>query len=334
MIYIREQMKLHPSMTAQDIIKMCYQAAFGAEHILSDIEAALNYFESEYNTVPSTDEPLYEMISEKVCRINMGAWKKEGMPSSWLFQMFTMSASIYNDGGKAFAEYAEKAAQIVPNFRAYLDKYLKSEVRPVHHSDCYRKAEQPHYRVVSSKIIRIIPLLKRIYSTNAKVISIDGRAASGKTTLSSYLSYITGASVVHMDDFFLPPALRTEERLQEAGGNIHYERFIEEVLPEIRKGNEFTYTAFDCSVMDYGEKRTVHPSPYIIVEGAYSCHPLFGDYTDIKVFSDISPEDQMKRILLRNGEKMAEMFASRWIPMEEKYYKVFRIKEKADLILD
>lgn len=333
MIHIKEQMKLHPSMTAQDIVKMCYQAAFGAEHILNDKKAALNYFESEYNTVPSTDEPLYEIISDKVCRINIGAWKKEGMPSSWLFQMFTMSVSIYNDGDKAFAEYADEAAQIAPDFKAYLDKYLKNGVRPVHHSDCYRKAEQPHYRVVSSEFIRIIPLLKKIYSANAKVISIDGRAASGKSTLASYLNRITGASVVHMDDFFLPPALRTEERLHEAGGNIHYERFIEEVLSEIRKGNEFTYTAFDCSVMDYGEKRTVHPSPYVIVEGAYSCHPLFGDYADIKVFSDISPDEQMKRILLRNGEKMAEMFASRWIPMEEKYYKKFSIKEKADLIL-
>ena len=30
MIYLREQRKLHPSMEAQDALKLCYQAAFGA----------------------------------------------------------------------------------------------------------------------------------------------------------------------------------------------------------------------------------------------------------------------------------------------------------------
>ena len=32
-----------------------------------------------------------------------------------------------------------------------------------------------------------------------------------------------------MDDFFLPMELRTAERLEEPGGNVHYERFSAEV---------------------------------------------------------------------------------------------------------
>ena len=37
-----------------------------------------------------------------------------------------------------------------------------------------------------------------------KVIAIDGRCASGKTTLARELAERLGAGVIHMDDFFLP----------------------------------------------------------------------------------------------------------------------------------
>ena len=72
-----------------------------------------------------------------------------------------------------------------------------------------------------------------------RVIAIDGRSGAGKTTLSQILSERLGASVVHMDDFFLPLSLRSDKRLSEAGGNVHYERFIEEVLPHINDGKSF-----------------------------------------------------------------------------------------------
>ena len=75
-----------------------------------------------------------------------------------------------------------------------------------------------------------------MHRPGAHVIAIDGRAASGKTTLSLALGDILGAGVVHMDDFFLPGELRTKERLSEAGGNLHRERFSDEVVSHIRGG--------------------------------------------------------------------------------------------------
>lgn len=69
------------------------------------------------------------------------------------------------------------------------------------------------------------------------------------------------------------------------------------------------------------------------MEGAYSLHPEFGCYADLKVFFDISKAEQIKRIRKRNGEQKAAIFAKRWIPMEEKYIKKFDIKAKADIII-
>ena len=165
------------------------------------------------------------------------------------------------------------------------------------------------------------------------VIAIDGRAASGKSTLAEQLSKLLGADVIRMDDFFLPPELRSEERLAEPGGNVHYERFCEDVLPYLKSPELFSYRIFDCSRMDYNGESTVRNTPIRIVEGSYSHHPKFGKYADLFVFSDVDAVEQMRRIRLRNGEEKAQMFAKKWIPMEERYFTTFGIKTHADTVI-
>ena len=61
---------------------------------------------------------------------------------------------------------------------------------------------------------------------NPVLVAVEGRCASGKTTLASVLQDLAGWSVFHMDDFFLQPWQRTELRMQTAGGNVDYERFL------------------------------------------------------------------------------------------------------------
>ena len=165
------------------------------------------------------------------------------------------------------------------------------------------------------------------------VIAIDGRAASGKSTLAEQLSEVLDADVIHMDDFFLPPELRSEERLAEPGGNVHYERFCEEVLPYLNSPELFSYRTFDCSRMDYNGESIVRNTPIRIVEGSYSHHPKFGKYADLFLFLDVDTEEQLRRIRLRNGEEKAQMFAKKWIPMEERYFAAFEIKTHAGAII-
>ena len=159
--------------------------------------------------------------------------------------------------------------------------------------------------------------------SSTRVICIDGRSAAGKTTLAAALGDAIRADVIHMDDFFLPPDLRTRERFAEAGGNVHYERFAEEVLPFIRKEAAFSYGRFNCHEMEITERRTISSTAWRIVEGAYSMHPRFGEYADMKIFVDISPDEQLRRIISRNGAMQAEAFRTRWIPLEEAYFNAF-----------
>jgi len=56
------------------------------------------------------------------------------------------------------------------------------------------------------------------------------------------------------------------------------------------------------------------------------------DVYDLRVFLEVDEEIQKKRILEREGEK-AELFFTRWIPLEKRYFEAFQIKEKSDIVL-
>lgn len=182
---------------------------------------------------------------------------------------------------------------------------------------------------------RLQPVLEAIAAggDRVQIIALDGRAASGKTTLARQLEQITGAGVIHMDDFFLPPELRTPERLAEPGGNVDYDRFRREALPLLTGAEAFSYRRFDCGRMALGEHIRVPQGKLRIVEGAYSCHPVFGAYMTFRVFCDIDAELQRERIERRSGKERLSRFLQEWIPMEEAYFAQFRIKERADLIV-
>ena len=165
------------------------------------------------------------------------------------------------------------------------------------------------------------------------LVAIDGRCAAGKTLLASELQNRLGCNVFHMDDFFLPPALRTSQRLAEPGGNVDYERFYKEVIIPVTTGREFSYRPYYCKIQRQTEPVHVTPNYINIAEGSYSCHPALWDSYDLRIFLDVDPDKQLRRIKERNGERQLEIFAQRWIPLEEKYFSELNIKQRCDLSL-
>lgn len=165
------------------------------------------------------------------------------------------------------------------------------------------------------------------------ILAIDGRCASGKTTLGNQLAAEWNASLFHMDDFYLQPHQRTEERLAEPGGNVDRERFLEEVLLPLREGKPVSYRRFDCRTFTFEPARLIEPGEIAIVEGSYALHPQLRDLYDLRLFLDIDPEEQMRRILKRNGPEAAERFRTRWIPLEEAYFEGCSVREASDIQL-
>lgn len=165
------------------------------------------------------------------------------------------------------------------------------------------------------------------------IVALDGFCTSGKTTLAVRLSEVYDCCVIHVDDFFLRPEQRTTERFSEPGGNVDYERFLQEVVIPLKEGTPFSYRPFDCSTQTLSQAVTAAPKKLTVIEGTYSHHPYFGSYADLKVFLTVSPEDQHQRILQRPAF-LHQRFFDQWIPMENRYFQHFSIPEKADIVID
>ena len=182
--------------------------------------------------------------------------------------------------------------------------------------------------------LRFQPVLRYIQNNlqEYNIIAVDGRCASGKTTLASVLKNGFDCNIFHMDDFFLHGAMRTPERLSLPGENVDHERFLAEVLLPASAGKPVQYRRYNCHLGDFEPTKLIPPKPISIIEGVYSFHSSLEGFYTMKLFLDIAPALQRRRILVRNMPEQAERFFNEWIPMEENYFQTFAVRSKADFI--
>ena len=167
------------------------------------------------------------------------------------------------------------------------------------------------------------------------LVAIDGNSGAGKSSLSDVLKERYNCNVISMDDFFLRPEQRTSERFAQPGGNIDYERFIDEVVIPLKSGESFEYHPFDCKTMTLSNPISFIPTRLTVVEGVYCLHSQFTPHItyDIAVFLSIENDEQQKRLLKRNPQ-LYERFINEWIPLENVYFQHFDIKSKCNFIFD
>lgn len=164
------------------------------------------------------------------------------------------------------------------------------------------------------------------------LVAIDGVCGGGKTMLGEWIAMQYDCNLFHMDDFFLRKEQRTKERYEQPGGNVDYERFYEEILKPLLVGKECFYRKFDCSTLTLGEAKRVAWKRLNIVEGSYSQHPYFGNSYQLRVFLELSPEEQYRRLLNRVPEKI-NRFVEEWIPLENQYFETYGIRDKSMCIV-
>lgn len=343
---VLEHIKKYPKAELQDILKMLYQNEFGPKHLAENEIECFKGLSTEISNINFDEkEELFEDIGSDALRLNLKAIPA-GTDLNYINKIIVKSADEFcGTNEKLVVKFGLLVVMAQNNeipfdiqrVRDETNAFAKNGFKPISHSDIYKKCYSPSYRVISKKyrelVEAVIALRNLNFTKNQIVISIDGNSASGKSSLAENLSSLLNAEIVHCDDFFLPQNMRTNERLKEIGGNIHYERLKEEVINKLGKPSVISYKAFDCSENDFTKNRVIMNKKIIIVEGAYSSHPYFEDYADFKIFLKIDEEAQKERILKRNGEEMLKRFIGEWIPMENEYFNKFKIEENSNVII-
>lgn len=165
------------------------------------------------------------------------------------------------------------------------------------------------------------------------VVAIEGPCGAGKSTLAEELGREFDARVFHADDYFLRPEQRTPERLAETGGNFDRERFFTEVAEPARLGQDAVCRQYFCRNGTLSDSFRVKFAPITVVEGSYCMHPGLGGYFDIGVFLHISPQEQSRRIMKRNGPELHKRFMEEWVPMENRYFKAMDVPARCRFVI-
>ena len=163
----------YPLATLQDVYKTCYQDHFGAEHLLSDTASARYYLNKEIQECMAISTDLYTVDTQTVSmpkteptgfrhrftRVNLSCVIDGEMTEEELFSLFLDAASKDNaydsNWPEEWARIESIAIKVCPS---WADPALQTELRdaainnhPVRHSDAFREAYHPHYRIVRNK---------------------------------------------------------------------------------------------------------------------------------------------------------------------------------------
>ncbi len=334
----------YPLVHIQDVFKFLHQSAFGCEHMVSSAQAAMDNIQEESIRAVQGEEMLVEPLDGAYSRVHFSCLKS-GLSTQTFGKLFYTSAKEEQNGKTDLERKLAVADELVREgtlpfdvceFRQAVEQWRDNGYPSLHHSDAFRNAYRPSYRVIANRYVPFLPLMARLDTMLARgsvVLAIEGGSASGKTTLSVMLRGLYDATVFHMDDFFLREEQRTPERYAQVGGNIDHERFLEEVLLPISRRETVHYRRFNCSTLRIEPAVDIIPQQLTVIEGAYSMHPTLAKHYDLSVFLDIDTELQKARIKKRNTPPMAQRFFNEWIPLERVYFSEMHVKERCDMTI-
>lgn len=351
-----KQYELYPKMQIQDAIKLIFQNEFAGGHLVASEEDSLQRLRREYRDMAEKTPGGelagrsvgcdFESIGNKLCRLHLAALKNNSISLETINKFFVNTARSVHGKIRSLEKKFSVLRQCCREGRLpfslneledYLCSYKERGYPPVGHSEIYRSAYLPAYRIVKDEYCNFFEVFCRIdalmESGDNISIAVDGNSGAGKSSLASLIGEVYDCNILHMDDFFLTPELRTKERLQQVGGNVDYIRFKNEVIDGINSGRKFQYRGYDCGRMGFGQPVTVIPKKLNIIEGSYSMHPTLISNYHLKIFLSIDKKTQTSRILERNGPQMLDRFVSEWIPLEDRYFSELNIREQSDLVL-
>ncbi len=144
-------LKKHPLATEEDIVKFVFQGMLGVGHLIRSHEQTLQYIVQEMNGIEADDsEPLTEKLSTYWVRLNLRAARAREIDPETIASVTYDSAqqhpvSFTRENVYRFCMKLEGIDR--ERMQAAAEKVLDESWLPSH-SDAYRKAYHPAYRVV------------------------------------------------------------------------------------------------------------------------------------------------------------------------------------------
>ena len=329
-----------PELRGEDTVKFVFQAMLGVGHLLASRDAVTAYAAREAaGLTPDPEEPMFEALSPAWCRLNLRRAMAEGLSPEEIAGLMLASES-----GMAFTRMdvlrfcralAEAGTLPVPGETELAA--LSDETWLPAHSPAYRARYRPAYRVISVVWTACGEALAAMARKRAEIprllVTLDGPCASGKTTLARRLAAVFRADLVHTDDFVVPHARKTPERLAIPGGNCDAERLTREVLIPWKQIGEARVRRYDCGADRMCPEEPLAPAAVLILEGSYCNVPAIRALADVRLFLDTPARVREARLRARESAASLQRFRDRWIPLEEAYFGAYGLPDAGCVVI-
>lgn len=176
----------------------------------------------------------------------------------------------------------------------------------------------------SDAVARIAGLLREapVRCGTTRVVAIDGRTGSGKTTLAEALAAGLSAPVVSLEYLY--------------GGWDGLARgvdlLVSEVLAPLSRGHTALVPRYDWARGAWEEPAPLSPPETLIVEGAGAGARRAATYASLLVWLEAASSVRKKRALDRDGEIFAPHW-DRWAAQEEAMLARERTADRAGLVI-
>lgn len=160
---ITDHIKRYPLMEAKDLVKLIYQSEFGGGHMITDRRNSFMRLCDEYNSIShmalcqNPRRPGTEDIGGGIIRVDLHSFNTNIYSLSMLNDIFVDSASLIKGSKSRFEDKLYLLIEMSSDgllpvshekLTNYLDFYKKDGYPAVSHSEIYKKAYDPAYRVV------------------------------------------------------------------------------------------------------------------------------------------------------------------------------------------
>ena len=155
-----------------------------------------------------------------------------------------------------------------------------------------------------------------------RVVTIDGPAGSGKTTLAANLaSNFEKASVIHLDELY--------EGWDKSLDQVLFERIQAWILKPLESGLPPKHLRYDWGEMAFTSWHEVAYSPVVIIEGVGSGHSSLRLYVSQAIWIEADEDLLLERVVTRDGESVrGEMLT--WQAREKAYFELHAVKSWAN----
>lgn len=169
----------------------------------------------------------------------------------------------------------------------------------------------------------VAALIAALPGDRVRWVAVDGGGASGKTSFAEALAAVTGARIVHGDDF-AEPGLATWNR----------QRFVREVVEPLVAGRAARYAIRGWDAHRSRGTASVPAGSVVVVEGVSVLDRRVEVDWDVVVWLEAPRHVRLARAVARDGEALRGVWEDAWLPSEEAWMREERPWLRADVIVD